>query len=121
MIDKARALNDRTLGDFWYGEDSGFDRALLDYLGRTPDDFAALVAGASSDEDVVAALDLKSESDREAFGHDLTCLAPDSDAGVDRMRRLVEALDPSRSDITTSAALTQLDDAVTWSRRKAGI
>ncbi|GEM_PF-4298369 len=37
------------------------------------------------------------------------------------MRRLVEALDPSRSDITTSAALTQLDDAVTWSRRKAGI
>lgn len=121
MIDKARALNDRTLGDFWYGEDSGFDRALLDYLGRTPDDFAALVAGASSDEDVVAALDLKSESDREAFGNDLTCLAPDSDAGVDRMRRLVEALDPSRSDITTSAALTQLDDAVTWSRRKAGI
>ncbi len=121
MIDKARAKNRGTLGDFWYGEDSGFDRNLLGFLDLTPDAFQTLVANATSDEKVLAQLDIKSESDREAFNQDLSTRGPDNPDAMKRLAERILALDPTRSDITTYAGWTQLDDAVIWSRRKAGV
>ena len=36
MIDKFRAAHCNCLGDYWCGEDSGFDRAVLDFPRRRP-------------------------------------------------------------------------------------
>ena len=33
LIDKGRAYNSNTLGAYFYGEDSGIDRATLAFLG----------------------------------------------------------------------------------------
>ena len=121
MIDKARAQNGGTLGDYWYGKDSGFDRRLLEFLNLTTDAFSKLVANAASDEDVLDQLDTKTESDRAAFYDDLTTTGPRNETRADHLRSLVLALDPSRTDITTYAAWTQLDDEIMWSRRKAGV
>lgn len=104
MIDKARAHNGGTLGDYWYGEDSGFDRRLLEFLNLTTDAFSKLVANAASDEDVLDRLDTKTESDRAAFYDDLTTASPRNETRADHLRNLVLALDPSRTDITTYAA-----------------
>jgi hypothetical protein len=55
LIDKARMANDGELGAYLFGH-SPFDRALLVRLGTTTDEFAAIVAGSSSDADVLATL-----------------------------------------------------------------
>lgn len=121
MIDKARAVNTGTLGGFWYGEDSGFDRRLLAYLDLEPEAFLCLITDASSDEDVLAHLEIRSAAEREAFNRDLTTAGPRDLAGESRLLDRVLDLDPSRTDIRTYAAWTQLDDAVTFARRKAPV
>jgi len=55
LIDKARMARSGHLGAYLFGH-SPFDRALLERLGATTDEFAAIVAGAASDDDVLAAL-----------------------------------------------------------------
>lgn len=121
MIDKARAVNAGTLGDFWYGENSGFDRRLLIYLCLEPEAFLSLVAEAESDETVIARLEIKSAPDRETFNRDLTTAGPQDLASDRRLLDRVLALDHTRTDIRTYAAWTQLDDAVTFARRKAAV
>lgn len=49
-IDKARAALTGTLGEYFYGEKSGFDMALLNFLNLTPDQFLDGVRSSPDDE-----------------------------------------------------------------------
>jgi hypothetical protein len=50
MIDKARATLDGTLGEYKYGEKSGNDRSVLEFLGLTADQFLEGVRQSHDDE-----------------------------------------------------------------------
>ncbi len=52
-IDKARAALAGTLGEYVYGEKSGFDTALLDFLGLTPEQFLEGVRSSADDAAMV--------------------------------------------------------------------
>jgi hypothetical protein len=55
LIDKARMSQSGSLGTYLFGH-SPFDAALLGRLGTSTDEFAAIVDGATSDDDVLAKL-----------------------------------------------------------------
>ena len=54
MVDKGRAANSDSLGLYYYGEDSRMDRIALEFLGLTPDEFAAALKTLPTDADVDA-------------------------------------------------------------------
>lgn len=55
LIDKARMAQTGRLGAYLFGQ-SPFDRALLERLGATTPEFAAIVAASPTDDDVLRAL-----------------------------------------------------------------
>ena len=124
MIDKFRAMACNCLGPYWCGEDSGFDRGVLEFLGLTPGEFAAGIEG-MDDSAVVewlgARLSGKSAEDTAAFNERMVNFGPGNEQQWDFLREVVAKLDPSRTDIETFTALTVLDDTVYFARLKAGV
>ena len=125
MIDKGRASNGGTLGDYWYGEESGIDRRVLAFLGCSDTEFAQGLKENGDDAAVVAWLGArladKSEEAIEAFNHDLEGLAPSNERQAAFLHASVAKLDPGRADIAGFLALTTLDDSVSFARFKAGV
>ncbi len=124
MIDKGRAHNVGQLGGYWFGEDSGFDRRILEFLGLTPDEFAAALAQQTTDADVVSWLGDRlqgCDGDLAALNQTLVELSPTSDGAHAFLTRIVKAANPARSDIGTFMALTQLDDEIFLARLRARV
>ena len=125
MIDKFRAAHCNCLGEYWCGEDSGFDRAVLDFLGINQEAFAEAIAANGTDEALVAwlgeRLSGKSEEDKAEFNQRLLTAGPRNDRQQDFLRNAVSRLDASRTDIESFAALVLLDDKVSFARLKAGV
>ena len=125
MIDKFRAAHCNCLGEYWCGEDSGFDRAVLDFLGLDQEAFAEAIAANGTDEALVAwlgeRLSGKSEEDKAEFNQRLLTASPRNDRQQDFLRNAVSRLDASRTDIESFAALVLLDDKVSFARLKAGV
>ena len=125
MIDKLRAAHCNCLGEYWCGEDSGFDRAVLDFLGINQEAFAEAIAANGTDEALVAwlgeRLSGKSEEDKAEFTQRLLTASPRNDRQQDFLRNAVSRLDASRTDIESFAALVLLDDKVSFARLKAGV
>ena len=125
MIDKFRAAHCNCLGEYWCGEDSGFDRAVLDFLGIDQEAFAEAIAANGTDEALVAwlgeRLSGKSEEDKAEFNQRLLTAGPRNDRQQDFLRNAVSRLDASRTDIESFAALVLLDDKVSFARLKAGV
>ena len=125
MIDKFRAARCNCLGQYWYGEDSGLDRAVLDFLGTDPENFAGAIASCSTDEEVTewlgGRLSGKSDKEKARFNEGLLALGPRNERHWSFLRGALARLDPSRTDIQTYAALTHLDDQLTFARLKAGV
>ena len=125
MIDKFRALNCNCLGDYWCGEDSGFDRAVMGFLGVSPEEFAGAVAQSDTDDAVVAwlgdRLGGKGEVEKTAFNHEILALGPGNERQWNFLRGAIGRIDPSRTDIETFTALTVLDDKISFARFKAGV
>ena len=125
MIDKFRAAHCNCLGDYWCGEDSGFDRAVLDFLGLDQEAFAEAVATNETDEAIAAwlgeRLTNKNEQDKAEFNQRLLTATPRNDRQQDFLHNAVSRLDASRTDIESFAALTLLDDKVSFARLKAGV
>jgi hypothetical protein len=122
MIDKGRAHNSGHLGTYWFGEDSGFDRRLLEFLGLSAEEFAAGLEDQATDDDVLAWLgDRVQRSDEEiaAINDALRGLAPANEHVRGFLTGGVKSLDPSRWDIDGFMGLTQLDDEVTFARLRA--
>ncbi len=125
MIDKFRAAHCNCLGEYWCGEDSGFDRAVLDFLGLDQAVFAEAIAANRTDADMVAWLGErladKSEEDKAQFNQRLLTASPRNDRQQSFLRNAIARLDASRTDIDSFAALVLLDDKVSFARLKAGV
>ena len=123
MTDKGRAHNSGTLGAYWYGEDSGFDRRILEFLGLTQEAFAAALEEHRSDDEVASWLGerLTGKTAREitSFNDSILSFAPTNDRQKQFLEGVVAGLDPQRGDIDTFMAMTALDDKVTFARLRA--
>ena len=83
MIDKFRAAHCNCLGEYWCGEDSGFDRAVLDFLGVDQEAFAEAIAANETDAAIAAwlgeRLTNKNEGDKAEFNQRLLTASPRND------------------------------------------
>jgi hypothetical protein len=124
MIDKARATSSGTQGGYWYGNDSGIDRALLEFLGLSQEEFAAALKEHATDEAVMqwlgARLD-KPAAEVEAFNEKMRNYGPTAERGWKFLRGVVARTDPSRTELTTFFAMMVLDDRITFARLRAGV
>jgi hypothetical protein len=118
-IDKARAHNSNSLGEYWYGEDSGMDKFLLDFLDLPAQEFVEAVKTLPTDEDVVNWLKTRCpKTDAEIAEQNESHRALGSQ--VERqnafIRGIVQRLDPSRTDIQTFFDLMVLADEKEFER-----
>ena len=124
MIDKARAVRFDTLGAYWFGDESGIDRAVLGCLGLTQDEFLTGLDNGETDEAVAAwlggRLD-KPEEEIDAFNRELQNRGPSSEGQWIFLRNAVAHLDSSRTDIQSFTALTLLDDQIYFARFRAPV
>ena len=117
LIDKGRASNSNTLGAYFYGEDSGIDRATLGFLGVSAAEFAEALNTLSTDADVEAWLKAnhpKNEADIEAYNERMTQMGPTDERYKALMAKMIDKIAPERTDINTWFALMALDDEKTF-------
>ena len=117
LIDKGRAFNSDTLGAYFYGEDSGIDRATLAFLGVSAAEFTEALKTSSTDAEVEAWLKAnhpKSEADIEAYNAQMTQMGPTDERYKAIMAKMINKIAPERTDINTFFALMALDDEKTF-------
>lgn len=117
LVDKGRAFNSNTLGAYFYGEDSGIDRATLTFLGVSATEFAEKLQTLSTDAEVEAWLKAdhpKSDADIEAYNERMTQMGPTDERYKALMANMINKIAPERTDINTWFALMLLDDEKTF-------
>ncbi len=117
LIDKGRAFNSNTLGAYFYGEDSGIDRATLTFLGVSATEFAEKLKTLATDAEVEAWLKAdhpKSDTDIEAYNERMTQMGPTDERYKALMASMINKIAPERTDINTWFALMLLDDEKTF-------
>ena len=117
LIDKGRAFNGDTLGEYFYAEDSGMDRMALGFLGVSTDDFTEALKEYSTDTEIESWLKknyAKSDSEIEAFNEKITNMGPENERYQAMMDRMLKKLGAEDSDISTWFAMMDLDDEKTF-------
>lgn len=117
LIDKGRAFHNNTLGEYVYGENSGFDRRAFDFLGVSAAEFTEALKTLLTDADIEAWLKAdypKSEADIEAYNEWMREMGPTDEHLRERMTRMLNKIAPERTDINTWFALMLLDDEKTF-------
>ena len=117
LIDKGRAFNSNTLGAYFYGEDSGIDRATLTFLGVSATEFAEKLQILPTDAEVEAWLKTdhpKSDADIAAYNERMTQMGPTDERYKALMANMINRIAPERTDINTWFALMLLDDEKTF-------
>ncbi len=117
LIDKGRAFNGNTLGAYFYGEDSGIDRATLAFLGISAAEFAEALKTLPTDAEVEAWLKAdysKSEADIETYNKRMTQMGPTDERYKALMANMINKIAPERTDINTWFELMALDDEKTF-------
>ena len=117
LIDKGRASNSNTLGAYFYAEDSGIDRATLTFLGVSAAEFTEKLKTLSTDTEIEAWLKAdhpKSDADIEAYNKRMTQMGPTDERYKALMAKMIDRIDPGRTDINTWFALMLLDDEKTF-------
>ncbi len=117
LIDKGRASNSSSLGAYFYGEDSGIDRATLGFLGVSAAAFAEALQTLSTDADVEAWLKVnhpKTEADIKAYNERMSQMGPTDERYKALMAKMINKIAPERTDINTWFALMLLDDEKTF-------
>ena len=104
MVDKGRAFNDGTLGDYWYGKDSGLDRYLLAFLKIRVDEFTDQLKHLPADQDVVDWIKQRTSRtlvEIEDYNRRIVELGPADEEKWAFFRQALNKLDPSRTNIKT--------------------
>ena len=117
LIDKGRAFSSNTLGAYFYGEDSGIDRATLAFLGISAAEFTEALKTLSTDTDVETWLKenhAQSESDIKAYNERMAQMGPTTEHHKAMMAKMISRVAPDRTDINTWFALMALDDEKTF-------
>jgi hypothetical protein len=112
MIDKCRAVLSGTEGEYLYP--CPIDDRLLKFAGITSDAFTAAVKSHPTDQGVVAWF-LQTAKPREpaeivAWNQELLASGPRSPESAERFKTYLNAVDPSRTDITAWSDLQDLEE-----------
>ena len=124
MIDKGRAYLTGHGGVYWFGQDSGFDRRILDFLKLSDEEFSDALQGQATDAEVVCWLGGRLQGrDTEVadLNKSLTELSPSSAGAEAFLTAGVKATDATRSDVGTFMVLTRLDDEVAFARLRSRV
>ena len=124
MADKGWALIGDTLADYWYADDSGIDRQVLEFIGSNQEEFTDGLRENRTDAAVVEWLGERLEKSPEeiaSFNEQLHRFGPTNERQWRFLRRAIEKLDPTRTDIVSFLALTFLEDQVGFARRKSRV
>lgn len=117
LIDKGRAFNGNTLGEYFYAEDSGMDRMALGFLGVSTDEFTESLKSLATDAEIVSWLKdnyAKSEADISAFNEKMTNMGPENDRYKAMMAKMLKKLGAEDAGINTWFGLMDLDDEKTF-------
>ena len=113
LIDKARAVNGNSLGEYWYGEDSGIDRKLLAFLGISAQKFADAMKSHPTDTGVLDWLNTKStktETEIKDYNEEVLNMGPTTEGQRIFLKKVVTKLDSCRTDIETFFDMMVLED-----------
>jgi hypothetical protein len=112
MADKARAHQEDRLGEFVYGDNSGLDREVLEFIRMDAESFAR-AAAEQTDEDLAETVRqgaARRADEVEAFNRERVERVPQDDRHRQLLRERVARYAPDRADITTVFASIELDD-----------
>ena len=113
LIDKARATSRDSLGEYWYGEDSGIDRKLLAFLGIPAQNFVDAMKSYPTDADVLNWLNtknIKTKTEIKDHNEKIMNMAPTTKGQSIFLEKAVNKLDFRRTDIETFFDLMVLED-----------
>jgi len=120
MIDKCRAVLAGTEGEYIYP--CPMDERLLEFAGITSDQFTAAVRSHPSDHQIVAWFKQVAKphepAELEAWNQKLLQRGPSSPESAVRFKKYLDAIDPSRTDITAWSDLQDLEEGRTVPRRQ---
>ncbi|MCG9129372.1 DUF5069 domain-containing protein [Candidatus Poribacteria bacterium] len=117
LIDKGRAFIGNTLGEYFYAEDSGIDRATLGFLGVSPADFTDALKKYTTDAEIQAWLKenhQKTEQEIQEFNKKMIGMGPENERYKAMMAKMLRKLGTDRTDINTWFAMMDLDDEITF-------
>jgi len=111
MLDKCRAVLAGTHGDYIYP--CPLDRRLLEFAGITPEQFANAVRQ-RSDEEVAQWFRQTAvphtDAEIEDWNRMMLARGPDTEEKWEYFKQCRDAIDPSRTDITSWADLLDLEE-----------
>lgn len=116
MADKARAERAGKIGDYKYGDISGQDVRILEFLGISADDFQEAAVKNPNDIEIgewVQENCDKSQDEIDTFNHAMVNRGPD-ETTRERFEARCQEVDPTRTDITTWVALQDVDDQLSF-------
>ena len=116
MADKARAERAGKIGDYKYGDISGQDVRILEFLEISADDFQD--AAVKNPNDIEIGEWVLENSDRsteeiDTFNHAMVHRGP-NETTRERFEARRKEVDPTRTDINTWVALQDLDDELSF-------
>lgn len=116
MADKARAERAGKIGDYKYGDISGQDVRILEFLGISADDFQEAAVNNPNDIEIgewVQENCDKSQEEIDTFNYAMVNRGPD-ETTRERFEARSQEVDSTRTDITTWVALQDLDDELSF-------
>jgi len=119
MIDKCRATLAGTEGEYIYP--CPMDERLMEFAGITAEQFTAAVKTHPTDEGVAAWFRKAATPHRpvelEDWNQELLARGPSSPQSAAKFKKYLDAIDPSRTDLTAWSDLQDLEEGRTVPRR----
>lgn len=117
MADKARAARAGKIGEYRYGDDSGQDRRILEFLGVSEDDFQEAAVNNPNDVEIgdwVLEQSGKGADEIATFNDRMANWGPEDESSRAYFEQRRQEVDPSRTDIKTWADLQDVDDKLSF-------
>jgi hypothetical protein len=119
MIDKCRAVSAGTEGEYIYP--CPMDERLMEFAGITAEQFTAAVKTHPTDEGVAAwfahAATPRKPAELKDWNQKLLARGPSSPESAKKFKKYLDAIDPSRTDLTAWSDLQDLEEGRTVPRR----
>jgi hypothetical protein len=120
MIDKCRAVLAGTEGEYIYP--CPMDERLMDFAGITSDQFTAAVKANLTDEDVAEWFQKHTRphhpEEIEDWNQKLLLRGPSSPESMERFKKYLAVIDPSRTDLTAWSDVQDLEEGRVVPRRE---
>ena len=119
MIDKCRAVLAQTEGEYIYP--CPMDERLMEFAGITADQFTEAVKTNPSDDTVAKWLTqiakAHTPAELESWNRMMLSRGPSSPQSMVKFKKYLDAIDPSRTDLTAWADLQDLEEGRTVPKR----